>query len=303
MAVAETVTCKRVRSAEAISPAMSAALDRSNVSDRKAAFIISEAAKTYGQDVNKMAISLSSIRRSRMMHREQHAKAVKSQLIEGPLVVHIDGKLLPAIDGKPEKEDRVAVVVTGINGEKLLGIPKIAQGTGEQIAAVTYTTLLEWDLHNQVAGISFDTTASNTGLSNGSCMLLEQKLQKELLWFACRHHVLELICGAAFKAVFGPTTAGPNVPLFRRFQEFWPAIDQTSYTSCSDKRLTENLKSMKANAILFASEALTKSFPREDYRELLELTLIFLGETPPRGVSFRSPGAFHHARSNNSVHL
>ena len=47
---------KRVRSAEAISPAMSAALDRSNVSDRKAAFIISEAAKTYGQDVNKMAI-------------------------------------------------------------------------------------------------------------------------------------------------------------------------------------------------------------------------------------------------------
>ena len=178
----------------------------------------------------------------------------------------------------------------------MLGIPRIAQGTGEKNAAVTYTTFLEWDLYNQVAGISFDTTASNTGLSDGSCMLLEQKLQKELLWFACRHHVLELICGAAFKAVFGPTTAGPNVPLFRRFQEFWPAIDQTSYTSCSDKRLTENLKSMKANAILFASEALTKSFPREDYRELLELTLIFLGETPPRGVSFRSPGAFHHAR-------
>ena len=123
---------------------------------------------------------------------------------------------LLAIDGKPEKEDRVAVVVTGVNGEKLLGIPKIAQGTGEQIAAVTIKTLLEWDLHNQVAGISFDTAASNTGLSNGSCILLEQKLQKELLWFACRHHVLELICGAAFKVVFGPT-AGPNVPLFRRF--------------------------------------------------------------------------------------
>ena len=160
---------KRVRSIEAITHAMSAALNRSNVSDRKAAFIISEAAKTYGQDVNKMAISFSSIRRSRMMHREQHAKAVKSQLFEGPLVVHIDGKLLPAIDGKPEKEDRVAVVVTGVNGEKLLGIPKIDQGSGEPIAAVTYTTLLEWDLHNKVAAISFDTTASNTGLSNGSC--------------------------------------------------------------------------------------------------------------------------------------
>lgn len=35
---------------------------------------------------------------------------------------------------------------------------------------------------------------------------------------------------------------------------------------------------------------------REDYRELLELVVIFLGDIPPRGISFRAPGAFHHAR-------
>lgn len=116
---------QRVRSTEVISSTMAAALDRANVSDRKAAFIISEAAQTYGQDADTMAISFSSIRRSRMMHRAQHAKAVKSDSFGGPLVVHIDGKLLPAINGKPEKEDRLAVVVTGVNGEKLLGIPKI----------------------------------------------------------------------------------------------------------------------------------------------------------------------------------
>lgn len=150
-------------------------------------------------------------------------------------------------------------------------------------------------MHSQVTGVSFDTTASNTGLSNGSSVLLEQKLQKELLRFACRHHVLELICGAAYKAVFGPTS-GPNVALFRRFQEFWPAIDQTAYASCTDTRLDDSLKSVKDNAIQFAREALAKSFPREDYRDLLELSLIFLGETPRRGVSFRNPGAFHHAR-------
>ena len=40
----------------------------------------------------------------------------------------------------------------------------------------------------------------------------------------------------------------------------------------------------------------TEHLPREDYRELLELTLLFLGETPPRGVHFRVLGAFHHAR-------
>lgn len=36
--------------------------------------------------------------------------------------------------------------------------------------------------------------------------------------------------------------------------------------------------------------------PREDYREFLELILIFLGETPPRGVRFRVPGAVSKTR-------
>jgi len=35
---------------------------------------------------------------------------------------------------------------------------------------------------------------------------------------------------------------------------------------------------------------------REDYREFLELTVIFLGGIPVRGISFRVPGAIHHAR-------
>jgi hypothetical protein len=38
------------------------------------------------------------------------------------------------------------------------------------------------------------------------------------------------------------------------------------------------------------------SQPRDDYRELLELTVIFLGGIPARGVKFMAPGAIHHAR-------
>lgn len=37
--------------------------------------------------------------------------------------------------------------------------------------------------------------------------------------------------------------------------------------------------------------------PRDDYRELLELTIIFLGNKLPKGeTSFKAPGATHHAR-------
>ena len=44
-------------------------------------------------------------------------------------------------------------------------------------------------------------------------------------------------------------------------------------------------------------ECLRKNtFSREDYRELVELTLIFLGGTIPRAFIIRKPGANHHAR-------
>ena len=36
--------------------------------------------------------------------------------------------------------------------------------------------------------------------------------------------------------------------------------------------------------------------PRDDYRELLELSVIFLGGVPAKGFRFMTPGPMHHAR-------
>jgi hypothetical protein len=167
-----------------------------------------------------------------MKHRFQHCANVKASFTsEGPLVIQIDGKLLPAISGGPEKEDRQAILVSGIGIEKLLTIPKVAQSTGELIANATMAAISDWKLQNDIVCISFDTTASNTGRLNDACVILERKLEKNLLWLACRgrHNVDEVLYGDVFKAIFGPTS-GPNVLLFRRFQEYWPNIDQESYT-------------------------------------------------------------------------
>ncbi|KAE9521581.1 hypothetical protein AGLY_018045, partial [Aphis glycines] len=46
----------------------------------------------------------------------------------------------------------------------------------------------------------------------------------------------------------------------------------------------------------FCLQNLKKQQCRDDYKELLELTVIFLGENPPNGIFFHYPGAFHHAR-------
>lgn len=51
--------------------------------------------------------------------------------------------------------------------------------------------------------------------------------------------------------------------------------------------LEEILKFIKTNLV---------EQPREDYRELLELIIIFLGGIPPRGIFFHVSGTIHHAR-------
>ena len=53
--------------------------------------------------------------------------------------------------------------------------------------------------------------------------------------------------------------------------------------------------SWKDSVIKFAQSQLNKFQPRDDYCELLELSFIFLGGTPERGIRFRYPSAIHRA--------
>ena len=53
-------------------------------------------------------------------------------------MVHWDGKILPEMRGQG-KVDRLPILVSGDGMEKLLGVPKLAAGTGEQEAEHTYS--------------------------------------------------------------------------------------------------------------------------------------------------------------------
>lgn len=66
-------------------------------------------------------------------------------------------------------------------------------GTGHEISSAVFDTLQKWSLIDKVQAFVFDTTASNTERLNGACVLLEQSLEREILFLACRHHIFELI--------------------------------------------------------------------------------------------------------------
>ena len=197
--------------------------------------------------------------------------------------------------------DRLPVLVSGKQVSQLLTVAKLPSGTGQAQASAVVEALKDWDVGARVNAMCFDTTSSNTGRSMGACVLLEQMLGKELLYLACRHHVLELVVGAVFQVCMG-STSGPEVPLFKRFQTRWVFIDQERYdTSMSDDAIAGLLCDVKADIIKFANEQLEEQLPRDDYREFVELVLIFLGEIPRRGVRFMTPGPMHHARWMSKV--
>lgn len=142
---------------------VAAALDRTNTSSRNATYIIAAVARSLGHDVNSINLSCSAIHRKRSRHRARTTKGLKESLQTADcLIAHWDGKMLPDIVGKGTVE-RLPVIVTGLETEQLLGVPKIIRGTGANQAAAVVHLLNEWNISDRVRGICFDTTASNTG--------------------------------------------------------------------------------------------------------------------------------------------
>ncbi len=119
------------------------------------------------------------------------------------------------------------ILVSGKGVSQLLAVSKIPSATGEA-QAVFYEIVKDWCILENVRAMCFDTTISNTGKKSVACALLEQKLNKELLSFACRHHIMELIISAVFEVCIG-VTSSPEVTLFKRFQVYWRLIDTNKY--------------------------------------------------------------------------
>lgn len=114
--------------------------------------------------------------------------------------------------------ERMPIIVTTNDIEKLLGVPTCDNKSGEAIAQSVHESLSNWLLLEKIQGMCFDTTSANTGVHKGACHILEKMLGRELLYFACRHHVSEIVVRGAFEAKFGKTKA-PEVKFLWIFKK------------------------------------------------------------------------------------
>lgn len=137
---------------------------------------------------------------------------------------------------------------------------------------------------------------SNSNRLNGLCVLLEQMLNKPIIFLACRHHILEIILQSVFAYSKLTIISGPEILIIKRFKnKEWKEIDQTNFiTWQSDPEVRQFLENIADDGIIFCKDTLNRNLPGGNYKKFLELVIIFLGGISPKGIHFQRPEAYHH---------
>ena len=174
------------------------------------------------------------------------------------------------------------------------------------MAKCVYKVIDDLDLLDGVHALVFDTTASNTGRLKGSSTIFGDMLGRPVLWLACRHHIPELFIKHANTAIRGESK-GPDDSLFKEFKSFFGFIDLDKRSLWVWPGSIRDWRSRRAKEVLLWADdhMQNATWPREDYRELLELVVTYLGGAVKRlhggqveviPVKIRKPGAIHRAR-------
>ena len=221
-----TVSERRKKKKLDVMGAVSNTGDRLGLSGRKKAMFAAAVVKAVGVNVEETNISYSTAKTKARKTRFETEKTINNNFVAPDhCVVHWDGKVLKLKAGV--KGDHICVYISSANNEKvtkLLGVPEVDSGSVLQQKEVVVEMLNKWNIFDQITGLVFDTTSSNTGIETGACKLLEDHMEEAFLWLACRHHIYELHIKHVVETVTG-NTKDPGVKLFRRLRMEWNNLD------------------------------------------------------------------------------
>ncbi|GBN35734.1 hypothetical protein AVEN_251780-1 [Araneus ventricosus] len=282
-----------------LTPKIMAILDRFHISQRSAVFILEAIAESLGHNIDELAINQNTIQRYREDFRKTKATRIEELFKENEpsfVCVHWDSKLLPALNVRDLKSERLPIIVTYKDEEKLLGVPKLENSSGKEQAMAVWNVLKYWELEDKAQILCSDSTSSNTGRINGAITFLELYADREMTYFPCRHHVYELVLRSVFESELNEVTSSPDVAFFKKIREKWNNLQKENYMDgykylnaiCSESEILRNVN--------YLSNAQKNKNLKNDYQELVELCIVFIGRNSDSTIKIRPPGALHHAR-------
>ena len=145
-------------------------------------------------------------------------------------ILHWDGKIFKKLTHVGQSEERVAILIEKNGEDILLGIPKVEQGNAQTITSEILNMIEKFNIkHSAIIGVVFDTTSVNSGYISGVVVNLEEMFGRSLLQLACRHHVAELVCGAACTVLYGKTES-PKESCYIALTDAWSSIKTDQYS-------------------------------------------------------------------------
>ncbi|GBM85082.1 hypothetical protein AVEN_248813-1 [Araneus ventricosus] len=199
---------------------------------RSAVFILEAVAESLGHNIDELAINRNTIQRYREDFRKTKATRIKELFQENEpsfVCVHWDSKLLPALNVRDLKSERLPIIVTYKDEEKLLGVPKLENYSGKDQAMAVWNALKDLGLEDKFQILCSDTTSSNTGRINGAIRFLELYADREMTYFPCRHHIYELVLRNVFEYELNEVTSSPDVAFFKKIREKWNNLEKENY--------------------------------------------------------------------------
>lgn len=260
----------------------------------------------FGGDKSKVNLSYSQAYRCRIAAVAKYADIVQEGWVcPKPAALHWDGKIMNDLENQYKQKDRLPILVSGVKTHKLLGAPalpiKSGESAGKLISDQAMILLDKWGCREQIASMVFDTTASNTGHLSAACVSIQTKLDRPLLWSACRKHIGELIIGHVWDDLKIEVSSSKDTNVFKRFRE--QGYENTAHTFTEERVLTtqdasklgefaESQASIARKLINDLRDA--KAYDRGDYKECLDLMEAYMGDN--LSYNFLKPGAVHKAR-------
>ncbi|GBO39844.1 hypothetical protein AVEN_170867-1 [Araneus ventricosus] len=96
-------------------------------------------------------------------------------------------------------------------------------------------------------------------------------------FFACCHPVCELVLKAVFEVKIKQVATSPDIPLFKKLKDNWKNIDLTKIQCYRETIELFRTVPEVENLFDFYRAELKNVLVRDNYRELIELSIVYLG--------------------------
>ncbi|GBM80365.1 hypothetical protein AVEN_16459-1 [Araneus ventricosus] len=99
-----------------------------------------------GCNIDEFPISRSSIQRIRTEKRKERVENIKINFrkeVPDVVILHWDGKLLPALSARKSKEERFPIVISYGLKKQLIAVPRLNNSTGKEQAQAVWKAILD----------------------------------------------------------------------------------------------------------------------------------------------------------------